>query len=121
MRRFRRWIFNGLAVVSLMLCVVTVGLWVRSYWKADGIERDKGWEVSTSAGVDVHWTSIQFISNRHGIIIASFRGFGPSDIALCFCATAMCIGIGPMTSGRSSSSTSCVCRERACSLVAIMT
>jgi hypothetical protein len=35
MKRFRRWLFNGLAPLSLLLCVVTVALWVRSYMTAD--------------------------------------------------------------------------------------
>jgi hypothetical protein len=33
----RRWLFNGVAALSLMLCVVSVGLWVRSYWRQDAI------------------------------------------------------------------------------------
>ena len=31
MRRVVRWAFNLSAVVSLLLCVATAGLWVRSY------------------------------------------------------------------------------------------
>jgi hypothetical protein len=31
--------FNVLAVVSLVLCIASAGLWVRSYWYADGIAR----------------------------------------------------------------------------------
>lgn len=31
MRRFFRWAVNGLAVASLLLCVATCVLWVRSY------------------------------------------------------------------------------------------
>jgi hypothetical protein len=31
MKGLRRIIFNGLTVMSLMLCVVTLALWVRSY------------------------------------------------------------------------------------------
>jgi hypothetical protein len=37
MRRFGRWIFNGLAVLSLVLCVTTAVLWVRSYRVADSL------------------------------------------------------------------------------------
>jgi hypothetical protein len=32
-KSFRRWLYNGLATISLLLCVATVGLWLRSYWK----------------------------------------------------------------------------------------
>jgi hypothetical protein len=32
MRRFGRWMFNGLAALSLLLCVATAALWARSYF-----------------------------------------------------------------------------------------
>jgi hypothetical protein len=32
MKRFRRWVFNGLAALSLVLCLATCVLWVRSYF-----------------------------------------------------------------------------------------
>jgi hypothetical protein len=35
----RRWVFNVVAAVSLVLCVGCAGLWVRSYWLLDRIER----------------------------------------------------------------------------------
>jgi hypothetical protein len=35
MKRFRRWLFNWVTVVSSLLCVGSVGLWVRSYFVAD--------------------------------------------------------------------------------------
>jgi hypothetical protein len=35
MRRFGRWMFNGLAVLSLVLCVATIGLWVQSRRRID--------------------------------------------------------------------------------------
>ncbi len=31
MKRVLRWLLNGLTVLSLLLCVATVVLWVRSY------------------------------------------------------------------------------------------
>ena len=37
MRRVGRYIFNALTVLSLLLCVATVGLWVRSYIASDQI------------------------------------------------------------------------------------
>lgn len=33
MKRFRRWLFNGLAALSLLLCLATLVLWVWSYWR----------------------------------------------------------------------------------------
>ena len=38
MRRLRRIIFHGLTVLSLVLCVATVVIWVRSYWRMDRIK-----------------------------------------------------------------------------------
>ena len=35
MRRIGRWMFNGLTVLSLVLCLATVCLWVRSHWRVD--------------------------------------------------------------------------------------
>ena len=35
MRRLVRWTFNALAAASLLLCMATAGLWVRSYWVPD--------------------------------------------------------------------------------------
>src|SRR5690242_6790154 len=35
MRRLLRWTFNTLAMASLLLCLATAGLWVRSYWVCD--------------------------------------------------------------------------------------
>jgi hypothetical protein len=34
-KRICRWVFNGLAGVSLLLCIATVVMWVRSYWRED--------------------------------------------------------------------------------------
>src|SRR4051812_45021766 len=35
MRRLLRWTFNALAATSLLLCLATAALWVRSYWVYD--------------------------------------------------------------------------------------
>jgi len=35
MKRLRRWLFNGLAAVSLLLFVATAAVWVRSHWVTD--------------------------------------------------------------------------------------
>src|SRR5947209_13866841 len=53
MKRVRRIIFEVCAVVSLVLCVGTVGLWVRSYNVKDTIvwqRRDVGRAFLTSPG-----------------------------------------------------------------------
>src|SRR5258706_3035630 len=40
MKRLRRIIFNVLTALSLLLCVATAGLWVRSYTTQDTVYRD---------------------------------------------------------------------------------
>jgi hypothetical protein len=47
MNRLRRIILNALTVLSLLLCVGMAGLWVRSYWVVDLVERCNG---STRSG-----------------------------------------------------------------------
>jgi hypothetical protein len=40
-RRLTRYLLNVLAVLSLLLCVATVWLWIRSYWVADSFFRER--------------------------------------------------------------------------------
>jgi hypothetical protein len=35
--RFRLWVFNALAILSLLLFAATVALWIRTYWRDDQI------------------------------------------------------------------------------------
>jgi hypothetical protein len=39
MKRFRRWVFNGLAAMSLLLSIATLALWLRSYLGAFSISQ----------------------------------------------------------------------------------
>ena len=41
----RRRLFNLVAAVSLVLCVATVALWVRSYWRSDLVKRSR-WDYN---------------------------------------------------------------------------
>src|SRR4051812_1063486 len=41
MRRLLRWTFHVLAAASLLLCLATAGLWVRSYWAFDQLVIDE--------------------------------------------------------------------------------
>src|ERR1700722_9144673 len=84
MKRSRRWVFNGIAALSLLVCVVTIGLWVSSYhlglswiWSSD-IHRETflcsgaGW-----IGVGRHWSSDgityagQIARNPHGWLLTN--------------------------------------------------
>ena len=69
---WRRRLLNVLAGCSLVACIATAGLWVRSYWVLDG------------AGVQTHTATIIGRSNRgilmlqHDTLTADFVGFnGP--------------------------------------------
>ena len=44
----RRRLFNLVAAVSLVLCVATVALWVRSYWRSDLIKGSR-WDYNASS------------------------------------------------------------------------
>jgi len=54
MKRLRRWLFNGLAALSLLLCVGTVTMWVRSYWRLDhfGLASNPHFGVVTACAAD---------------------------------------------------------------------
>jgi len=41
---FRRRLFTSVSVLSLILCLATVGLWVRSYWAAPAMQM-RGWQI----------------------------------------------------------------------------
>jgi hypothetical protein len=56
-RRLARYTFNALAVLSLLLCMATVVLWVRSYYKLDCLSwdhADRFGELFSSAGGFYH-------------------------------------------------------------------
>ena len=63
MRRVRRIIFNGLTALSLLLCVATAGLWVRSYRCTDVVWRvGKDWDT---------WS----VSSRWGAVTIGHREY----------------------------------------------
>jgi hypothetical protein len=37
MKRLGRWLFNGVASLSMLICLATAVVWVRSYWVADSL------------------------------------------------------------------------------------
>jgi hypothetical protein len=60
--------FNGLTVLSLVLCLATVALWVRSYYVGDGYRRLEGSHViglrSANGVISFHATPITASSPR---------------------------------------------------------
>jgi RNA polymerase subunit RPABC4/transcription elongation factor Spt4 len=71
MRRFGQWVFNLLAAASLLLCVVTVGLWVRS----ESTLNDWTWQTTHVSFV----TQQDVVSNRGHLFFDRIElpDFGP--------------------------------------------
>jgi hypothetical protein len=67
-KRIGRYIFNGLTVLSLLLCVGTSGLWVRGYFVADRGYYSR-WRVGgTTASEGAYW-----VQSGGGIFIIATR------------------------------------------------
>jgi hypothetical protein len=52
MRRLGRYALNALTVLSLLLCVATIVLWVRSYWVISYLRFDAHWDSG-------HWLHLE--------------------------------------------------------------
>ncbi len=68
----RRWCFNILAAVTLLVCVATVGLWVRSYWVSDWLlwHSSDGW---MSMSLDTYRGSLDFMRAENTSDHCEFR------------------------------------------------
>jgi hypothetical protein len=51
MTRLGRWLFNCIAGLSLVLCVATAALWIRSYFRLDDISHTGQWHVHNFSSV----------------------------------------------------------------------
>jgi hypothetical protein len=65
MKRFRRWVVNGLTAISLVCFVIAVMLWIRGYWVFDTIF----WSNDSNGRMaDVDWfqgrLSIEYVSGK---------------------------------------------------------
>jgi hypothetical protein len=65
MRRLLRWTFNTLAAASLLLCLATAGLWVRSYWVYDWFYAER-----REVGEDGQGSAI----SHYDCTVVSYRG-----------------------------------------------
>jgi hypothetical protein len=75
MKRFRRWVFNGLAAVLLLLFVATVFTWARSYWVADQFI----FEGNHVAGKQEKMTFAVLWSTRAGLEVGFMKGVGRAN------------------------------------------
>jgi hypothetical protein len=68
-KRFRRFILNAATWLSLLLSVGTVCLWVRSYWKAEVIERHHEWHEGTGGNEKPRYSNLILQSDPFGLIV----------------------------------------------------
>jgi hypothetical protein len=84
-KRLRRIIFNWLTVVSLLLCVMTIFFWMRSYWISDCLGANRKWHsilFETGGGQFLfqHTSPIHGCGYEH--VIGVFHSMDRSDGAL---------------------------------------
>jgi 4-amino-4-deoxy-L-arabinose transferase-like glycosyltransferase len=65
MRRLLRWTFHAMAVASLLLCLATAALWVRSYWAYDQFVAQRR-QVSEGG--------VNYIIPHSYLMVESYRG-----------------------------------------------
>jgi hypothetical protein len=71
MKRFRRWVLNGLTALLLVVSVVTMALWVRSYFTPDYWAFIFSTHASRGSGWLVHWNGITSIRGELGFDLSS--------------------------------------------------
>ncbi|HYE17264.1 MAG TPA: hypothetical protein VEA69_02410 [Tepidisphaeraceae bacterium] len=73
MRRLGRDILNGLTAIAALLCLATCALWVRSYWRGDGIQytahvrndrMHSGFAWSVAGGLEAYWSVTWLVPGR---------------------------------------------------------
>ncbi len=90
MKRIGRYILNGFTVLSLLLCMATVVLWVRSYWVCDVIVRRIGrgtngvWLVKGNILWQDYWFDRLGVSGQRGwhlksVSVQQAGGFGGNN------------------------------------------
>jgi hypothetical protein len=72
MNRIRRWLFTGFAALMSLLFVVTVAMWVRSYWATDVFI----FEGNHIVGNQEKMTGVQLWSTRDELEFSIIKGEG---------------------------------------------
>jgi|ERR1700722_17680773 len=70
MKRLCRRLINGLAMMSLLVCIATAALWARSYWTAEMFRVG----VSRQSGSTLIFWRMKFLTGRGGIQCWSGKG-----------------------------------------------
>jgi hypothetical protein len=117
MRRVGRHVFAILAVLSLLLCLATLALWVRSYWRYEGLyyAPERTWLAAIESGegiVGLFKTSedsdeppgkgweFRYLTDRNSTTYLAFRkGGGGSSTVLGFGSMSMTFGISVKVRG----------------------
>lgn len=81
MKRFRRWVFNGIVVLSFAFCVAATAMWIRSYLRLDDISYGSRWHVhnfsSRRGRVFIQWGwSTENILEQQSTAMTKVVGFG---------------------------------------------
>ena len=75
MRRFGRWMFNGLTALSLMLCVTTVVVWIRSEF-----DWDSWFEAYPDSAASRNWTAKAIITDSGRLAILRDQMIGQKPV-----------------------------------------
>jgi hypothetical protein len=77
MKRLRRWLFNGLSLVSLLLCLAIIVVWIRSHWAGDALIFD----VNLATSSQMQRIEGMVESANGEIEVFGDYGFAPPDPA----------------------------------------
>jgi hypothetical protein len=77
--RLRRCILNALGLLSLLLCVLTAGLWARSYHVPDSVGHSRCWATRQDGKLIEHRASEYFESHKGSLRIGFSRIHGRPD------------------------------------------
>jgi len=74
MKRLRRWLFNGLTATSLLLCVASFAIWVRSYFVSDELSYTLGQIYQSTRQIDESTD----VMSANGKIMVSHGVYAPT-------------------------------------------
>lgn len=83
MRRLARYILNALNVLSLLLCVATMGLWVRSHYRSNSfnVTYSPNWEFAVQ--ISMGEVRARIVENQYGtraVCLLTYIYFQPAGV-----------------------------------------
>lgn len=82
MKRVWRYLFNGLTILSLLLCAAASVLWVRSYWVTDRLvlrEPTRAWQGLLPGSIAYGEGGELLVSTDGGVMVLPYGGQDPAD------------------------------------------